>query len=118
MKRFTKVKFTNHQKSQIIQALKTKKDVTLVLKDYQFKTMTYDFANFTPQQKDLIKNRKGREVLLTLSYDQMIQDGGFIGALLPVLARVAPAILKFALPAVATGVLSGAASGLTKKAIG
>ena len=45
------------------------------------------------------------------SYSSLQKDGGFLGAILPFLTSAA----KYVLPALATGVLSGAASGLANR---
>ena len=121
------VKFNDNQKRQILNAVKKKKGVQLTLNITQFVRLpapsgSYDFKNFTKTQIDKIKVASGSTngarglkatspIKLNLSYSSLRKDGGFLGAILPFLASAA----KYVLPALATGILSGTASGLANR---
>ena len=118
------VNLTEGQKDKLARAYKNKCELTLRLKHNQ---LSGDFPlSLTSSQINKINKSKndktGLDIRLTKTQmSAQKQNGGFLGAIGPLLARVAPTVMRLApkaLGALATGALGGLADTGIKKIFG
>jgi hypothetical protein len=121
MSRYTNVKINinENQKDRIARALQSKTGVSIKL-TYSDLTSGEHTVALTRAQIEKIRKayNKGKGVIIKMSETQLKKNasvqGGFIGALLPLLATAA----KFILPSLATGALSRIGSKVVDKISG
>lgn len=116
------VHVSENQKTKIKSALQNKTPVSIRLGHEDFNGDDILALTKTQINKMEMNSKQNKGVTLKLSLAQVKYnlkvEGGFLGMLAGLAARVLPFLLKTVAPALATGAISGIANNLSQKALG